>query len=44
MVTLYEHLMTLYESGLIEYEDLITKAQDPEAIINKLQGTGTRRR
>ncbi len=44
MVTLDAHLMTLYESGLIEYEDLITKAQDPEAIINKLQGTGTRRR
>ncbi|MCG2678875.1 MAG: type IV pilus twitching motility protein PilT [Kiritimatiellae bacterium] len=44
MVTLDAHLMTLYEAGLITYEDLITKAQDPEAIINKLQGVGARKR
>ncbi len=38
MVTLDAHLLSLYEAGLIDYENLITKSQDPEAIINKLRG------
>jgi twitching motility protein PilT len=37
MITLDAHLMLLYEAGQIKYEDLITKSQDPEAVIEKLQ-------
>ena len=37
MVTLDAHLMALYEAGQIHYEDLITKAQDSEAILAKLR-------
>ncbi len=37
MITLDTHLMALYEAGQIGYEDLITKAQDAESIIQKLQ-------
>jgi hypothetical protein len=33
----------LYERGLISYGDLITIAQDPQAIVAKLQGEGGRR-
>lgn len=44
MLTLDAHLLVLYEAGIINYEDLITKAQDPEAILNKLQGRDSKRR
>lgn len=37
MITLDAHLLLLYEAGQIKYEDLVTKAADPEAIIEKLQ-------
>lgn len=37
MITLDAHLMALYEAGEIHYEDLITKSQDPDAIVQKLQ-------
>ncbi|MCE9615046.1 MAG: type IV pilus twitching motility protein PilT [Lentisphaerae bacterium] len=37
MVTLDAHLMALYDAGLIRYEDLITKAQDPGAIVQRLE-------
>jgi twitching motility protein PilT len=37
MITLDAHLMALYQEGEIHYEDLITKAQDPGAIVQKLQ-------
>ena len=37
MITLDSHLLALYEAGAIRYEDLITKAQDPQSIIQKLQ-------
>lgn len=37
MITLDAHLMLLYQSGQISYEDLITTAQDPEAVTDKLQ-------
>lgn len=37
MITLDSHLMALYEAGLIHYEDLITKSQDPESIVQKLE-------
>ncbi|NCC53086.1 MAG: type IV pilus twitching motility protein PilT [Spartobacteria bacterium] len=36
MVTLDTHLMSLYQRGLISYEDVITKCQDPEAVLEKL--------
>ena len=38
MMTLDAHLVALYEQGIISYEDVITKAQDPESVLNKLQG------
>ncbi len=36
MITLDAHLMALYEAGMIRYEDLMTKSQDPESIAQKL--------
>lgn len=36
MITLDAHLMALYEAGRIRYEDLITKSQDPDSIVQKL--------
>jgi twitching motility protein PilT len=44
MVTLDANLLSLYERGLITYGDLITKAQDPQAILNRLQGEDANRR
>jgi twitching motility protein PilT len=44
MVTLAANLMSLYERGMISYGDLITKAQDPNAIVTKLQEDGGRKR
>lgn len=35
MVTLDAYLLDLYSRGLISYEDLITKAQDPEELVQK---------
>ena len=37
MITLDAYLMDLYQAGKIRYEDLITKAQDSEAIVQKLE-------
>jgi len=37
MITLDSHLMALYQAGRISYEDLITKSQDPESIVLKLE-------
>lgn len=37
MITLDAHLLDLYLRGLIRYEDLITKAQDPDTLVQKLQ-------
>jgi twitching motility protein PilT len=36
MVTLDTHLLQLYRRGSIHYEDLITKAQDPESVLQAL--------
>jgi twitching motility protein PilT len=44
MITLDAHLMALYEAGQISYEDLITKSQEPESIVQKLQEGLKRRR
>lgn len=38
MNTLDTHLMELYQKGLIAYSEMITKAQDPQGIIQKLGG------
>ncbi|MCF7838041.1 MAG: type IV pilus twitching motility protein PilT [Candidatus Marinimicrobia bacterium] len=43
MVTLDAYLMALYDAGRIAYEDLITKCQDRDAILQKLQDTGKKR-
>ncbi len=37
MTTLDSHLTALFQAGQIRYEDLITKAQDPETVVQKLQ-------
>lgn len=37
MITLDAHLLALFQAGQIQYQDLITKAQDPESIVQKLQ-------
>ena len=37
MISLDAHLMFLYEKGIISYENLITKAQDPDSIVEKLR-------
>ena len=43
MITLDAHMMLLYEAGQIQYEDLITKAQDPEAVVEKLRETARKK-
>jgi twitching motility protein PilT len=43
MITMDAYLMALYQAGQIRYEDLITKAQDPESVIQKLQGGESKR-
>ena len=37
MITLDAHLMALYRAGQIQYEDLITKSQDPDTVVQTLQ-------
>ena len=37
MITLDAHLMALYQANQIQYEDLITKSQDPEGVVQKLE-------
>ncbi len=44
MITLDSHLLALYEAGEIRYEDLITKAQDPDALVQKLKERTAARR
>jgi twitching motility protein PilT len=36
MITLDAYLMALYQAGKLQYEDLITKSQDPESVVQKL--------
>ncbi len=43
MITLDAHMLALYRAGRIRYEDLITKAQDSEMIIQKLREEGGKR-
>jgi twitching motility protein PilT len=44
MITLDAYLMALYQAGKIAYEDLITKSQDPESIVQKLEETQRKRK
>jgi twitching motility protein PilT len=37
MNTLDSHLLDLYMRGLIHYEDMITKAQDPDTVVAKMK-------
>lgn len=37
MITLDANLMQLYEKGVISYEDLITKCQDPDLVVENLK-------
>jgi len=37
MVSLDTSLLNLYVAGKISYEDLVTKAQDPETTVQKLK-------
>ncbi len=40
MHTMDSHLIQLYEGGLIPYGELITKAQDPTSVLQKLEEGG----
>ena len=40
MTTLDASLTKLFEQGLISYEDLITKSQDPDGVVAKLKDDG----
>lgn len=40
MTTLDTSLTNLFKQGLISYEDLITKSQDPDSIVSKLKEEG----
>lgn len=42
MNTLDSHLVELYEKKIISYGEMITKAQDPQSIIQKMQTPGRR--
>ena len=37
MMTLDASLTNLYKQGLISYEELITKSQDPDSVVAKLK-------
>jgi len=37
MISLDAHLMELYLNGLISYDDLVTKSQDPDTLVQKLK-------
>lgn len=37
MITLDAHLLALYQAGQVQYEDLITKSQDPDSVVQKLK-------
>jgi len=37
MISLDSHLMDLYLNGLISYDDLVTKSQDPDTLVQKLK-------
>ena len=37
MMTLDDHLVALYERGIINYEEVVTSAQDVESVMNKIQ-------
>ena len=39
MNTLDSHLVELYKKGMVSYGEVITKAQDPEGIVQTLAGT-----
>ncbi|HOK03782.1 MAG TPA: type IV pilus twitching motility protein PilT [Victivallales bacterium] len=43
MNTLDSHLLELYQQNIISYGEMITKAQDPDSLIQKLEGAGKRR-
>ena len=40
MFTLDSYLLNLFRQGLISYEDLITKSQDPDSVVAKLKEEG----
>jgi len=37
MITLDAHLMDLFSRDMIQYDDLITKCQDPDAVVQRLK-------
>ncbi|MDW8459124.1 MAG: type IV pilus twitching motility protein PilT [Verrucomicrobiota bacterium] len=42
MMTLDDHLVSLYEQGIIDYEEVVTSAQDIESVMQKIQPKGRR--
>ena len=43
MNTLDAHLLELYQQNIISYGEMITKAQDPDSLLQKLEGSSKRR-
>lgn len=43
MMTLDDHLVSLHERGLINYDEVITSAQDVESVMEKIKQRTTRR-
>jgi Tfp pilus assembly ATPase PilU len=41
MNTLDSHLVSLYQKEIISYGELITKSQDPQSVIQKLESEGS---
>jgi twitching motility protein PilT len=37
MISLDAHLLKLYMENLISYDDLVTKSQDPDTLVEKLK-------
>lgn len=42
MMTLDDHLVSLFEQGIINYEEVVTSAQDVESVMQKIQPRGRR--
>ncbi|MCZ7592499.1 MAG: type IV pilus twitching motility protein PilT [Kiritimatiellae bacterium] len=42
MMTLDDHLLDLFENGVISYEEVVTSAQDVDTVLQKIQPRGRR--
>lgn len=44
MITLDAHLLALYQANMITYEDMITKSQDPQGLIQRLEEAANKKK